>query len=68
MFSHPQIMADFLTVETVKSPSYSNPFSCYFYPLEKEKSQNDFSDKIRGPAVNLSASWFVYAMRLEVCS
>ena len=21
-----------------------------------------------GPAVNLSASWFVYAMRLEVCS
>src|SRR6266540_2548681 len=40
MFSHPQIMPDFLTLEIVKSPSYSNPFSCYFYPLEKEKSQN----------------------------
>jgi hypothetical protein len=38
MSSHPEIMPDFLTLEIVKSPSYSVPFSCYFYPLEKEKS------------------------------
>ena len=38
MSSHPEIMPDFLTLEIVKSPSYSHPFSCYFHPLEKEKS------------------------------
>jgi len=37
MSSHPEIMPDFLTIEIVKSPSYSDPFPCYFYPLEKEK-------------------------------
>jgi hypothetical protein len=36
--SHPEIMPDFFTLEIVKSPSYSDPFSCYFHPLEKEKS------------------------------
>ncbi|HLG19156.1 MAG TPA: ATP-binding protein [Bdellovibrionota bacterium] len=30
-------MPDFLTIEIVKSPSSSDPFSCYFYPLDKEK-------------------------------
>jgi hypothetical protein len=39
MSSHPEIMPDFLTLEIVKSPSYSDPFSCYFHPLQKEKSQ-----------------------------
>jgi uncharacterized membrane-anchored protein len=39
MFSHLEIMPDFLTLEIVKSPSYTDPFSCYFYPLGKEKSQ-----------------------------
>jgi hypothetical protein len=38
MSSHPEIMPDFLTLEIVKSPSYSAPFSCYFHPLAKEKS------------------------------
>jgi hypothetical protein len=33
-------MPDFLTIEIVELPSYSHPFSCYFYPLEKEKIQN----------------------------
>jgi fucose 4-O-acetylase-like acetyltransferase len=36
-------MPDFLTLEIVKSPSYTDPFSCYFYPLEKEKSLFIFS-------------------------
>jgi DTW domain-containing protein YfiP len=40
MSSHPEIMPDFLTLEIVKSPSYSDPFSCYFYPLDREKSLN----------------------------
>ena len=40
MFSHPEIMPDFSTVETVKSPSYSNYFPLNFYPLDREKSQN----------------------------
>jgi hypothetical protein len=39
MFSHPEIMPDFLTVETVNSPSYTDPFLCYFYPLDREKTQ-----------------------------
>jgi hypothetical protein len=38
MFSHPEIMPDFSTLETVKSPSYSNHFSPNFYPLDREKS------------------------------
>jgi hypothetical protein len=42
MFSHPEIMPDFSTVEIVKSPSYSDPFSCYFYPLDREKSHYFF--------------------------
>jgi hypothetical protein len=41
MSSHPEIMPDFLTLEIVKSPSYSHPFSCYFHPLEKEKSHKN---------------------------
>src|SRR5439155_24486347 len=43
MSLHPEIMPDFLTLEIVKSPSYSDPFSCYFHPLEKEKSQKNLN-------------------------
>src|SRR5262245_57898681 len=49
MFSHPEIMPDFLTVEITNSPSYTDPFLCYFYPLDREKSQNRFSRR-RGRA------------------
>jgi hypothetical protein len=30
MFSHPEIMPDFLTVETANSPSYTDPFYAIF--------------------------------------
>jgi hypothetical protein len=43
MSSHPEIMPDFLTVEILKSPSYSDPLSSYFHPLEKEKSLKKIS-------------------------
>jgi hypothetical protein len=33
-------MPDFSTVEIVKSPSYATHFSCYFYPLDREKTHN----------------------------
>src|SRR5206468_11731487 len=46
MSLHPEIMPDFLTLEIVKSPSYSDPFSCYFHPLEKEKSIFSFSPNL----------------------
>src|SRR5262245_20541250 len=43
MFSHPEIMPDFLTVEITNFPSYTDPFLCYFYPLDREKIRKSYS-------------------------
>jgi site-specific recombinase XerD len=39
-------MPDSFIVETVITPSYSNPFSCYFYPLDREKTLDFYQNEI----------------------